>query len=696
MEIAFGQKLWGVILLAGFLFAAGITFLLYIRVPENRELTRFQQKLLMGLRFFSLFGAFLLFALPLVKSLKKITQPPVVVVAIDNSLSMTGISNQEAQKGVLTALNEDLLRGLKSKFEIVTYTFGEKTVRNEFPNFTEKRSDYGEMLKTVFGNHFNENVGALVIVGDGKFNQGENPVNEVLKFPFPVYTLATGDTVKTKDAAVSAIRVNKTAFTGNQFPVEADIRVSGFAGRRIQFSVVHKGQKVFSQFLNTESADFFVTIPFVLDAKAQGLQYYTAVAEEVPGEQNRTNNSWTFVIHILENKQKVAILSRGSHPDAGALKNALEQQVNYEVSLYTSEPYPDDISGFNLVVLNQIPSSSFSGKQYLENPKNARIPLLYVIGSQTLLPQLNQAGPGVEIISRAGNYEDAQPSLNEMFVAFTLSDELRENLSRYPPLKVPFAQYNADPALVPLAFQKIKNITTPAPLIAAGTVNGRKTGIISGEGIWRWRLYNYTMSGSHREFNELVDKLVQYLALRDNEDNFIIDSKPVYNETEHVQMTAEVYNDAYEMVTTPEVSIVLSDSTQKEYRYVFDRTSQFYRLDAGLLPVGEYRFRAGTVLGTEELSESGTFAVIPVNLEQIDLRADHGLLFRLSGETGGMLFTPDKSDALIQAILDNHSIKNTSYFQVMINELLNLRWIFFVLILLLGTEWFLRKFWGIY
>jgi hypothetical protein len=261
---------------------------------------------------------------------------------------------------------------------------------------------------------------------------------------------------------------------------------------------------------------------------------------------------------------------------------------------------------------------------------------------------------------------------------------------------VPFAQYNADPSLVPLAFQRIKNIVTPAPLIAAGTVNGRKTGIIFGEGLWRWRLYNYTMSGSHLEFNELVDKLVQYLALRDNEDNFIIDFKPVYNETEHVQMTAEVYNDAYEMVTTPEVSIVLSDSTQKEFSYLFDRTSQFYRLDAGLLPVGEYRFRANTVLGTEELSESGTFAVIPVNLEQIDLRADHGLLFRLSGETGGMLFTPDESDALIQAVLDNHSIKNTSYFQVMINELLNLRWIFFVLILLLGTEWFLRKFWGIY
>ncbi len=696
MEIAFGQKLWGVILLAGLFLAAGITLLLYLRNPENKELTQFQQKILMGLRFLSVLGIVFLFTLPLVKSLKKITQPPLVIVAIDNSLSMAGIKDQEANLSAVSDLKDDLLRELRSKFDVIAYTFGEKTIGNEFPDFTEKSSDYGQMLKTIFGNHFNENVGALVIIGDGIYNQGENPVNEVMKFPFPVYTLGTGDTVRAKDASITAVRVNKTAFKGNQFPIEADIHIAGFPGKKTEFSVIHKGQKLFSRIIHAESTEFFETLPIVLDAAEKGLQYYTAVVQEISGEQNRLNNSWTFVIQILENKQKIAILSHGTHPDAGALKNALEQQINYEVSLFSSEPYPADISGYNLVVLNQIPSSSFSGKQVLNKAQNIRVPVLVIIGAQTLLPQLNQAGMGIEIISRAGNFEEAQPSLNEKFMAFTLGDELKENLFRYPPLKVPFAQYKWDPAMVPIAYQRIKNIITPTPLVAAGTINGRKTGIIFGEGLWRWRLYNYAMSGSHREFNELVDKLVQYLALRDNEDNFIIDLKPVYNETEPVQMTAEVYNEIYEMITTPEVSIVLSDSAGREFSYLFDRTNQFYRLDAGLLPVGEYRFRASTVLGAEELTESGTFAVIPVNMELINLQADHRLLFRLSKETGGALFTPDGVDQLAKAILENHSIKNASYFQVISSEILNLRWIFFILVLLLGTEWFLRKFWGIY
>jgi len=650
----------------------------------------------MLLRFASIGGAVFLFAMPLVQSLQKITQSPVVIVAVDNSRSMTGLNDEEARRKSVSELKETLIRQLGSKYKVAGYTFGEKSILNDSPEFTEKRSDYGQLLKTVFNNHFNDNVGALVIIGDGLYNQGVNPVNEVKKLPYPVYTLGTGDTIRAIDAAVASIRVNKTAFKGNQFPVEADIQISGSPGAKSEFAVFRKGVKLFSQIVQAESSAYFTTLPFVLEAQEAGLQYYTAVLKEISGEQNHKNNAWSFVIQVLENKQKIAIFSQGTHPDAGAIKNSLEQQINYEVSLFTSEPFPADITGYNLVVMNQIPSSSFSGKQVLDKAQNLRVPILLIIGAQTSLPQFNQAGPGVEIIPRAGNYEDAQPALNEQFMAFTLSNELKENLLRYPPLKVPFARYHLHPAMVPLAFQRIKNITTSEPLIAAGSLNGRKTGIIFGEGLWRWRMYNYSLSGSHREFNELIDKLVQYLALRENEDNFIIDFKPVYHETEPVQMTAEVYNESFEMITLPEVSMVLSDSAGREFSYLFDRASQFYRLDAGQLPVGEYHFKATTELGSTKLSESGSFAVTPVNLELTDLQANHQILFRLSKETGGDFYTSGEVDALAKNLLDDQSIKNTSYFQNVTSELLNLKWIFLVLILLLVTEWFLRKYWGIY
>jgi hypothetical protein len=269
-------------------------------------------------------------------------------------------------------------------------------------------------------------------------------------------------------------------------------------------------------------------------------------------------------------------------------------------------------------------------------------------------------------------------------------------MSDYPPIMVPFARYTLDPALQVIAYQRIKNVTTAWPAIAAGILNGRKTGIIFGEGLWRWRLHNYAYGKSHGEFNELVDKLVQYLAMRDNNDHFNIFFKPVFDETENITFTAEVYNDAYELVNSSDVYMAVTDSTGKEFRYIFDKTGGFYRLDGGLFPPGEYQFKAVTTVGKNEYTETGNFTVMPVNAEKLETRANHRLLNMLSWETNGQFFLPDQTDLLVDTILGNRSIKPVQYFQTFLDEVVSLKWFFFALLLVLSSEWFLRKYWGIY
>lgn len=696
MEITFNYKLWGLIVFFSLLLAIGVVALMYFRNPGNKDLRKWQLWILRILRFFSVFFIAFFFTGPLIKTIKRITQPPTVIMAVDNSRSMTGLDETGKQKELLTELINKISEGLKEHYDLVTYTFSTETEKNGIPVFDGKMSDYSGMLETLFNNHFNENIGAMVIVGDGRYNQGENPANLTGKFNFPLYTLGTGDTSGIQDISIADLRVNRTAFSGNKFPVEADIRITGFQGKTIRFDLFHQGEKVFTRSITSIASDFFITIPVMPDATGKGLQYYSAVVEILPGDQNRSNNTFPFAINVLENKQKIMILSHGAHPDAGALKDALEKQVNYEVSLVTAPPYPADLSAYNLLVLNQIPSSSESGQAILAESAKHRIPLLMIVGTQTFLPQFNALALGAEITPRAGDFEEAQATLNEHYALFTFSDALKEILGRFPPLKVPFAQYNLNADYQAVAWQRIKNIVTPAPLMATGSLDGRKMGIIFGEGIWRWRLYNYTLSGSHAEFNELMDKMVQYLALRDNEDNFIVDFKPVYNETEPILMTAEVYTDAYEMVNTPEVTITVTDSTQREFPYVFDRSGRFYRLNAGIFPPGRYSFMAETTLGTADYSESGAFAVMPVQTEMNDLQANHGVLYRLSYETKGSFFPAVEADQLLKEVVENNTIRPVNYFQTALNEMLNLRWIFLILLGTLGAEWFLRKFWGIY
>jgi hypothetical protein len=51
---------------------------------------------------------------------------------------------------------------------------------------------------------------------------------------------------------------------------------------------------------------------------------------------------------------------------------------------------------------------------------------------------------------------------------------------------------------------------------------------------------------------------------------------------------------------------------------------------------------------------------------------------------------------LVNELQKTSKLKATTYFQEMVNQLINLRWLFIVLLVLLSAEWFLRKYWGIY
>ncbi len=62
--------------------------------------------------------------------------------------------------------------------------------------------------------------------------------------------------------------------------------------------------------------------------------------------------------------------------------------------------------------------------------------------------------------------------------------------------------------------QKIRGVETSRPLILFGKQEQRKISAIAGTGIWRWRLMQFKETGSHKSFDGLIGKLIQYAALQ--------------------------------------------------------------------------------------------------------------------------------------------------------------------------------------
>lgn len=696
LEVLFGAKNSFLYLLGCIVLAAGITLIIYFRSRDVKVLSKWQARGLFGLRFFSVLILAVLLLSPLIKFIKRYVNNPVIITAFDNSSSLLAAGDSVQIKKELTGINDRLQAELKGKYSVVSYTFGEKARTNHALNFDEKKSDYSNLINTVYNNHFNENVGALIIVGDGIYNMGSNPVTEVQKLNFPVYCIGIGDTNVVRDAAITNIMVNRNAFAGNMFPVEINMRFEKMANQPVDISVEKKGKVVYTRRVVPANDDYFTTDDFSLKADSSGLQRYLVRLNTPAEERNKRNNHSDFVINVLKNKQKVLILSEGPHPDLGAIREALEGQQNFDVTLFTGEPYPGNFNNFNLIILNQLPSTGTASSSLINKCLESKTPLLFLVGARTYLPQMNQLNLGIRFIPQASTPEDAQPVVNHNFEIFRMNNELTEMLEKFPPLQVPFAEINLDPAYSVMLYQNLNKINTQRPLVAMGKMDERKIGVIFGEGIWRWRLYNYFYNQSNQQFDDFVVSMVRYLSLRENEENFIVDCKPVFYETDPVVLRAEVYDESFNLITDPEVSIGISDENGNNYPFVFDRDSDFYKLDAGELPVGNYNYKAKVKVGDEEFTKSGNFTIMPLEIENVDTRANFNTLFQMSNLTGGEFFNASQLPGLANTIANNRKIKPTTYFQASITELLNQKWLFIILILLFGMEWFLRKYWGIY
>lgn len=684
--------------MSALLAALGVAIFLYFRTEKTSGLSKPKIYLLSTLRFLSFFLIAFLLLSPFIRNLKKITQNPIIIVAWDNSESIHATPDSAEVTNAIRSTRADLINELKQNYTVAEYAFGEKTDRIDELTFNEKKSDYSELISSVSNTHFNENIGALIIAGDGIYNQGKNPVNMVSEINYPIYTIGFGDTTEVLDSRIQNIRVNRTSFSGNRFPLEVDVQFSKLRGRTLKLSVEYENEEVASVMITPSTENYFHTQEFTLEAGDPGLKHYAIKIEAVENERNTKNNRAEFVINVLKNKQKILILSEGPHPDIGAIKNTLDQQTTYDVTVFTEEPYPADFAEFNLLILNQLPTAGKSASEIIEKAVYSRIPTLFIVGNKTFLPQFNNLKQGAIItpIAVSGTGEEALATLNPIYATFNLSENFKEMLPKFPPILTPFADFELDAGFTPLFYQKIMNIESSKPLFATGTINGRKTGFIFGEGIWRWRLYDYYLNNNEAIFNELVNQLIQYLALRENEDNFIIDYEPVYAEIDDIIFTAELYNDAYERITSEEINIIIQNADGDEYDYTFDVLGGNYQLNTGHLPVGDYTFTANVTIGNDEFEETGSFNVAAVNFENIVTQANHQSLFQVATQSGGKFFQPSEVSQLVDDLKSGNKLKSTSYFQEMIRELLNLKALFFVFLILLSVEWFLRKYWGIY
>ena len=640
--------------------------------------------------------AFLLLS-PLVKRETSSREKPIVVIAEDKSMSLNYCPDSAYYNGDFLSQMDALEKDLSADFDVRRYTFGPDVVAKDNDArtaFEAPSTDISKLLEDLSELYFHRNIGAMIVATDGIYNCGGNPVTAAHNLTFPVFTIAMGDTTQYADASIANVRFNRIAYLGNSFPLEITVNAMRLKGKQTTMSVSCEGRKLFSKTIVIDQDHFTVSENVTLTAEREGVHSYLVEISAIDGEKTVRNNRRTIPVEVIDGHQKVAIIAAAPHPDVAALRASLEKNQNYEVETMLASDFKGKVDDYSLLILHQLPSKVAEAGIDVAGMLKSGVPALFVLGGQSDLSRLNALHVGMEIFSRIDRQNEALAMPNKGFSFFAVDDDMLQRISNFPPLASPFGEYKLAGNAQILFNAKIGSVNSGMPLIAMTQMQDRRYSFVAGEGLWRWRLADWQQNNSHADFDELINKIVTFTALKVSKERLHVEAKRLFAQNEAVVMEAQIYNDNYEPVNTPEVELSVSGAEGESRRFSFNRSGNGYTLNIGVLNPGTYRYTATSRFNGENLATSGSFVVEEQNLEAMNTVADHAMLNTLATTTGGSMVEAHDCETLADMLRNRSDLKTILHSETRYSNMLNLPLIFIMIIVLLTAEWVIRKYNG--
>lgn len=690
MNLLFEYPTWLILACGGFAFL--FAFWLYRSDRLNGHLSLPARIFLGFLRFVALFILSLFLLHPLLKSILREVEDPIVVVAIDDSESIAFSNDSSYISGSYNSDIQSLIDKLEQNFEVRTYNFGEQLNEGvDSLTFNQKITDFDPLFDGLYSRFANRNVGAIIIASDGTYNRGKNPLYDSKKINAPIYTIALGDTTPKRDLRIVNAIANRLTYLGNRFPIEILLEGRQSKGAQSQLTIENNGSVVFSEVINFSDDFEQHTVRTILEADKPGSQRYRVSLKPINNEATVVNNSMDLYIDVLQNRQKILILSAAPHPDVAAMAESIRSNENYEVVVSLANDNESKMSDYSLVVFVQLPAITGAGDQFIQEAMEANVPCLFMLGANSSFSAFNNLKLGYSLSGFKGTMSDVHGSFSKGFNTFRLEEDVQRMFRELPPLQVPFGELKQAPGAIDLVNQRIGMIDTDLPLVSFNKVKSNTVAVVFGEGLWRWRMINFVKQGNHTRYNTFVSKMVQYMANKEDRRQFRIRAPKSQPENERLLFEAEVYDETFEAITEPEVNLVISNEAGTNYDYTFSRAAGFYKLDAGLLPVGDYTWVAGANVGGKAQREEGKFSVYPLQLELSQTTANHKLLNQLATASQGAMVYPSDMSTLPDMIMNNGDVQSISFERKQLSDLIDFKWLLAFILLLLSCEWLLRK-----
>ncbi len=672
------------IFLFGLIASVLISYFLYLYKSKD-EITKSKRYLLFGLRTLSFMLIFFLLAKPVIEIVKTHTHPAVIAIGVDNSRSVAMLNHDK----LLTTNIKRFISTLKNDFskqKIETFTFGKKVKISDSFDFSESQTDLSSAIQFGQENFAKPNLKAIILLSDGIFNFGKNPVYQSEKVNVPVFTISSTDLKSEIDLKFAQLVYNEIAYKGTKSSIRIRIKTKGITEHSFNLRVKKGKAIIFNKNIQIPNKKGVIEVEVPVKFEKNGMIKFQFSLSDMANEINYDNNQATIVIKVLDKKQEILILSSAPHPDIAALKHALEANSNLDIKtslLLRLKKRPDA----DLIIFHELPDGNNKlWDKFIRTIDIEKIPAIYILGEKSNYERFNALHKGLQLSFKRKQFDPSSVVFNPTQSSFHFDNGFLNLLKNVPPIKTPYAKYKLSGDAQIIFYRQYKNILTDDPVVVYSPTN--KSIIFMATGIWNWRMNDYKTNRATTYFDEFVNELVMKLLQTGNKRNEL-DYKPVLYEQETAHFVYFHNDITIKLAELPKLKV---KGKSRVYRFRAINASK-YILDLPGLLHGDYpfifeaRFNNGA-----KYRENGELSVIENRLESRDLTPNQAVLQKIALRSKGSFVEWKNRHSIIDSISSKVNLQSKISTSTSVDDFIFNKWFFFLIFSVLVIEWGIRKF----
>jgi uncharacterized membrane protein len=713
-----------------------------------------QRAVLTGIRFITLLLLLLFLMRPVMRAPNHQARDAIVPILVDVSRSM-GIQDAGKSGGTAHASGGDAVRridrartlvadqlmpSLETRFHVEVLGFGDSLAPQTVDKMsaTARRSDLRSALAGVRGRYRGQVVAGIVLLTDGGDTSGVGE-RAVVDAGVPVYPIGIGSRTLNGDREILSVTAAETVMDDSRIDLAVSAVSHAPGNDSIELRLLENGRPVDVRRVTSLGSGSPVREVFQVFPRQGAATVYTvetpAAARELVPENNRRSvlvqgPSRSRRILLIEGAPgfEHSFLKRAWAGDSGLELDSVVRKGKNEQGSDTfyiqaakarsdalANGYPaksEELFAYDALVLANVDGAMLTRAQLDATREfvGRRGGGLLVLGARSFLREglldtaVEEALP-LQLSERSGGVLPASATRGMNRLTLTPegaahpimqiagnADDTRKRWDGVPALASIASLGGPRPGASVLAVTSGAG-GTPRALIAVQRYGEGRTMVFTGEAAWRWRMM---LPAADRSYDTFWRQAVRWLALPATDPISV--SVPAAAATgDALQLRIAVRDSAFlpQRDATVDLRVSRPDGHLDQIRATADaeagaegRFNAAYRPDQpGVYRVSAEARRGTTVLG----SASSSMLVGGADVEMTDPRVNQQLLQRIALASGGRVV----QEADVASLADSLTASLPRAELAVTRDLWHNGWSFAVIVVMLGTEWILRRRWGL-